>query len=276
MMILEFTKMHGLGNDFMVVTPPGPDWPDAATVRRLADRRTGVGFDQLMLVTPPPDNRHHAGYRIFNADGSEAGQCGNGARCVARWVAERDGIGDQPMLLASPSGSMRARCLGGGQVEIEMGVPAFEPADIPLRADRREPRYRRRIGEDEVEFGAVSMGNPHAVLQVDDVASAPVGILGPVLELHADFPARVNVGFLQVLDRQHVRLRVHERGVGETRACGTGACAAVAIGRQWGLLDEQVTVSLPGGALTVRWAGHAEPAWMTGEAIRVYDGRLTQ
>lgn len=156
-----------------------------------------------------------------------------------------------------------------------MGVPAFEPQDIPLRADRREPRYRRRVGDDEVEFGAVSMGNPHAVLQVTDVASAAVGILGRALELHADFPARVNVGFMQLLDRHHIHLRVHERGVGETRACGTGACAAVAVGRQWGLLDEQVTVTLPGGVLTVRWAGHAEPAWMTGEAIRVYDGRMT-
>ena len=274
-MILEFTKMHGLGNDFMVVAPPSLEWPDATTVRRLADRRTGVGFDQLMLVTPPPDDRHQAGYRIFNADGSESGQCGNGARCVARWVAERDGLGERPMLLASPSGSMRARCLRDGQVEIEMGVPAFEPRDIPLRASGRELRYRRRIGEQQLEFGAVSMGNPHAVFQVADVARAPVGILGPALELHSDFPARVNVGFMQLLDRGHIGLRVHERGVGETRACGTGACAAVAVGRQWGLLDEQVTVSLPGGALTVRWAGHAEPVWMTGQAIRVYDGRLT-
>ncbi len=274
-MILEFTKMHGLGNDFLVVAQSAPDWPDDTTVRRLADRRTGVGFDQLMLVTPPPDDRHQAGYRIFNADGSVAGQCGNGARCVAQWVAERDGLGQAPMLLASPSGSMRARCLGDGQVDVEMGVPAFEPRDIPLRASSRELRYHRRIDEHDVEFGAVSMGNPHAVVQVADVANAPVGILGPALELHADFPARVNVGFMQLLDRHHIRLRVHERGVGETRACGTGACAAVAVGRQWGLLDERVTVSLPGGTLTVRWAGHAEPAWMTGEAIRVYDGRLT-
>ncbi len=274
-MILDFTKMHGLGNDFMVLAQPAPGWPDAATVRSLADRHTGVGFDQLMLVTAAPDDRHQAGYLIFNADGSAAAQCGNGVRCVARWVAERDGLGEREMLLASPSGSLRARCLDDGQVDVEMGVPRFEPRDVPLRASHREQRYRRRIDEHDVAFGAVSMGNPHAVVQVADVTSAPVGILGPALEMHADFPARVNVGFMQVLDRRHVRLRVHERGVGETRACGTGACAAVAVGRDWGLLDEQVTVTLPGGSLTVRWEGAAKPAWMTGEAIRVYDGRIT-
>lgn len=271
----EFTKMHGLGNDFMVVGRADATWPDPRTVRRLADRRTGVGFDQLMLVLPAPDARHHAAYRIFNADGSEARQCGNGARCVARWVAERDTLGSGEIRLASPAGTVRARLLDDGRVEIDMGIPAFEPADVPLRAAQRTPVYRRHAAGRQVEFGAVSMGNPHAVLDVANVHDAPVGILGPALETHSDFPERTNVGFMQVLHRGRLRLRVHERGVGETRACGTGACAAVAIGRSWGLLDEAVTVELPGGELELRWAGEGAAVWMTGEAIRVYEGRLT-
>jgi len=273
-MTIAFTKMHGLGNDFMVMTAPASDWPDSNTVRRLADRRTGVGFDQLMLITPPPDADHHAGYRIFNADGGEAGQCGNGVRCVARWIAERDGLGQAPLRLASPSGSVRARCLARDRVEVEMAIPAFEPSALPFRTAERELRYQRVVAGRRIEFGAVSMGNPHAVLLVADLDAAPVGILGAALESHEDFPERVNVGFMQLLDRRHIRLRVFERGVGETRACGTGACAAAVLGRHWGALDADVLVSLPGGELQVSWAGEGSPAWMTGEAVRVYDGQL--
>ncbi|MCC5862127.1 MAG: diaminopimelate epimerase [Gammaproteobacteria bacterium] len=268
----SFTKMHGLGNDFLVMTGTPEQLPTPARVRMLADRRTGVGFDQLMVVLPAPDADHDAAYRIFNADGSEAGQCGNGARCVARWVAERDGLSS--LRLASPSGTVCAHVSAPGRVDIEMGVPDFSPAALPFLAGQRQASYRRDVAGQAVEFGAVSMGNPHAVIPVADVSAAAVGILGPALERHPDFPDRVNVGFMQVIGSTRLRLRVHERGVGETRACGTGACAAVAVGRQRGQLGAAVTVELPGGELEIRWQGEGETLWMSGEAVRVYEGRL--
>lgn len=268
-----FTKMHGLGNDFLVMAGTAEQLPTPSRVRALADRRTGVGFDQLMFILPAPDNAHQAAYRIFNADGSEAGQCGNGARCVARWIAERDGLDE--LRLASPGGTVAARRTAPDRIEIDMGIPDFEPAALSFREPRRQAHYYRELAGRKIGFGAVSMGNPHAVLTVTDVEAAPVGILGPALEHHPDFPERVNVGFMQIIDTGRLRLRVHERGVGETRACGTGACAAVAIGRIRGLLGPSVTVELPGGELDIRWPGAGAHLWMGGEAIRVYEGRLS-
>ncbi len=267
-----FTKMHGLGNDFLVMAGRPDQLPTAARVRTLADRRTGVGFDQLMFILPAPDPDHDAAYRIFNADGSEAGQCGNGARCVARWVAERDGR--SAVRLASPSGTVCARVRAPDRIDVEMGRPDFAPAALPFLAGDRQPSYRREVAGRMVEFAAVSLGNPHAVIAVADVSAAPVGILGPALERHPDFPDRVNVGFMQVIDSTRLRLRVHERGVGETRACGTGACAAMAVGRLSGQLGATVTVELPGGMLEIRWNGEGDTLWMGGEAVRVYEGRL--
>ena len=270
---LHFTKMHGLGNDFLVAAPPTPQWPDADTVRRLADRRTGVGFDQLLLVERPRNAGSHAAYRIFNADGSTAGQCGNGARCIVRWLAVHRGLAGT-IVLDSPAGTLSGRVLDDGDVEVDMGAPRFAPADIPLRASAESAVYTLDAAGREVRFAALSMGNPHAVIEIDSVATAPVGILGPALEQHPDFPERVNVGFMQVVSPGEIRLRVHERGVGETRACGTGACAAAVTGLRAGRLSGNVAVALPGGTLAVRWAGPGQPVWMSGEAVLVYEGHL--
>lgn len=269
---LPFTKMHALGNDFVVIrAPAGAPLPAPARIRALADRRTGIGFDQLLWLEPARDPATAVYYRIFNTDGNEAEQCGNGARCIASLVA-----GGQPgdLLLESPAGRVAARVLPDGQVSIDMGEPEFRPERVPFIADQQQPRYALEAAGERVQAGVVSMGNPHAVLLVDDVASAPVARLGPLLERHGRFPNRANIGFLEVVDRRHVRLRVFERGVGETRACGTGACAAVAVGRSLGLLDEEVEVSLPGGRLGIHWPGPGHTLRMTGEAITVFQGTI--
>ena len=273
--MLEFTKMHGLGNDFMVIDAINqPVEPDAARIAAWADRHTGVGFDQLLLVEPPRDDRALFRYRIFNADGGEVGQCGNGARCFARFVYDKGLTRERIIPVETRSGLIELQLLDDGRVRVDMGAPRFEPARIPIDSDRRQHRYRLGIDGEDIEFGAVSMGNPHAVLQVDDVDSAPVERIGTLLESHPFFPERVNVGFMQVLDRGHFRLRVFERGVGETRACGTGACAAMAVGRQWGLLAAQARAELRGGELELDWSGDDAPVMMTGDAVPVYDGRL--
>lgn len=269
---LPFTKMHALGNDFVVIrAPAGAPLPAPTRIRALADRRTGIGFDQLLWLEPARDPAAAVYYRIFNTDGSEAEQCGNGARCIASLVA-----GGKPgdLLLESPAGRVAARVLPDGQVSIDMGEPEFRPARVPFIADQQQPRYALEAAGEQVQAGVVSMGNPHAVLLVDDVDSAPVARLGPLLERHGRFPNRANIGFLEVADRRHVRLRVFERGVGETRACGTGACAAVAVGRSLGLLDEEVEVSLPGGRLGIHWPGPGHTLRMTGEAITVFQGTI--
>jgi diaminopimelate epimerase len=268
---VKFTKMHGLGNDFILFDAPPGGAPDAATIRRLADRYTGIGFDQALMLEPPRRPGTAAYYRIFNADGREVEQCGNGARCIARFLRERSGKGDAELVLDSPGGLVQAR-FRNEQVSVTMGVPNFEPASLPFEASGEAYVYPLSVGASEVEIGAVSVGNPHAVLQVPAVDDAPVARLGPAIENHARFPNRTNVGFMEVVDRDHIRLRVHERGTGETRACGTGACAAVAVGRRHGLLDESVRVDLPGGRLDIQWKGPGEPIWMTGPAEHAYEG----
>ena len=264
-MNLRFTKMHGLGNDFIVVAAnEGEALPDAAGWRALADRHTGVGFDQALVILPPRRPGTAAFYRIFNADGGEVEQCGNGARCVAEWLRLEGRAGAGALTLDSPGGLVAARFGAPGTVAVNMGVPRFAHAhDSSLEIEGRELR-----------FTELSMGNPHIVLRVPDVDTAPVATLGRTLESHPRFPQRTNVGFLEVMGRDTGRLRVHERGAGETLACGTGACAAMAVGRRAGLFDETVTLHLRGGALTLRWPGGEAPLWMTGPATVAFRGEI--
>ena len=274
-MLLKFTKMHGLGNDFVVID--GVRQPVALTpeqVRFLADRRRGVGCDQVLIVEPPQSAGVDFRYRIFNADGGEVGQCGNGARCFARFVVDA-GLSDKTRIpVETASGRMELVLLDDGQVTVNMGVPRLEPAEIPFQAPARAEHYALDVDGRQVDIGAVSLGNPHAVLRVPDVTSAPVAELGPRIEHHPRFPERVNVGFMQVVARDHIRLRVFERGAGETDACGSGACAAAAVGQIQGLLDNVVRVSLPGGDLVISWAGVGHPLYMTGPATRVFEGQI--
>jgi diaminopimelate epimerase len=274
-MRLAFTKMHGLGNDFIVFDARGPDEvPSATALRRLADRRTGIGFDQALVLSPPARPGTDVHYRIFNADGSEVEQCGNGARCIARLVASRAAIRDRALVMDSPGGLVSARLRADGLVSVAMGVPDFDPRSLPFEAEREAAAYRIDLPSGPVEFGAVSVGNPHAVIRVRSAQAAPVDTVGPAMENHARFPRRVNVGFLEIVAPDHVRLRVFERGVGETQACGTGACAAVAIGRRHGPLAEEVRVDLPGGRLIVQWPGPGEPIWLTGPAETAFEGHV--
>ena len=271
-MELEFAKMHGAGNDFMVVRwPNGIGLPDAGSVRRWADRREGVGFDQLLLLQATEEPGLATFYRVFNADGSQAQQCGNGVRCVARYLAPDET--EVAMLLGSPSGTMEVRLRPGGDVSVNLGEPDFDPRALPFRA-QQALQYRLDLDSGAVRFGAVSLGNPHAVIEVDSVDAAPVGILGPQLQSHRSFPEGVNVGFVEVCDGAHVRLRVFERGAGETSACGTGAAAAAAIGRLRGVLGDTVQVDVTGGSLQVGWRGPGHPLWLTGPAARVFEGRM--
>ena len=271
-MKLKFTKMNGLGNDFMVVDwPAGRPAPDAELVRRWSDRRLGVGFDQLLLLTAERPAGGDAGYRVFNADGGEVEQCGNGARCLAGFLAPRFG---SELTLVSAAGPIEARVLSADMASVNLGVPDFRPASLPFTAPEQRERYRVQVGAETVELGAVSMGNPHAVIAVDSVDRAPVGTLGPQLERHPSFPRGVNVGFMQRESDRRIRLRVFERGVGETLACGTGAAAAVAVGRLWGELADQVDVSLPGGVLKVTWPGPGSALWQTGAVSAVYEGQI--
>jgi diaminopimelate epimerase len=273
-MLLSFTKMQGVGNDFIVFdAPTDAQLPDAATLRRLADRRTGIGFDQALVLQPPRKAGTDVYYRIFNADGSEVEQCGNGARCIARLVSNRR-ADNTSLRMDSLGGLVNARIREDGLVAVDMGVPNFDPASLPFIADREADRYTIEVLGKQLEIGAVSMGNPHAVLRVPAVASAPVDTVGPAVENHPRFPKRVNVGFMEVVDAGHIRLRVFERGVGETLACGTGACGAVAVGRRLGLLGPSVQVDLPGGRLTVEWQGHGSPLWLTGPAEKVFEGKI--
>jgi diaminopimelate epimerase len=272
-MLLPFTKMHGLGNDFVVFEAPDDSVvPEPETLRKLGDRRTGIGFDQALVLLPPREEDSDVFYRIFNTDGSEVQQCGNGARCIGALVARK--LQRQEVNMNSAGGRIRALIADDGAVTLDMGVPNFDPASLPFEATREADIYPLRVGESELRIGAVSMGNPHAVLQVPSVRDAAVDTVGPAVENHSRFPERTNVGFLEVVDRNHIRLRVFERGVGETRACGTGTCAAVAVGRRWGLLDEQVQVDAPGGRLSVRWEGPGKRLWLTGPAVSVFEGTI--
>jgi len=275
-MTLSFTKMHGLGNDFVVIDAINqPVELVPAQVRALADRRFGIGCDQLLLVERPQSDAVDFRYRIFNADGSEVQQCGNGARCFARFVRDKGLTDKDAIVVETASGIITLYLEEGGLVRVNMGVPNFTPASLPFLAEASAPVYELEINGSRHAIGAVSMGNPHAVLQVEDVDTAPVALLGPQLESHPRFPERVNVGFMQLVDRGHIRLRVFERGAAETLACGTGACAAVAVGRHWGLLGDSVMVKLPGGELQIRWPGEGHELWMIGPAVTVFEGKIT-
>lgn len=274
-MRLHFTKMHGLGNDFVVIDAINQRVAlRPEQVRFLADRHFGVGCDQLLLVEAPGSDEVDFRYRIFNADGGEVEQCGNGARCFARFVRDKGLTRRDAIRVETAAGRMVLQVEPDERVTVDMGVPHFEPAAIPFEAENAAREYRLDVNGREVRFGAVSIGNPHLVIAVPDVDAAPVAELGPALEAHPRFPRRVNVGFMQVLAPDRIRLRVYERGAGETLACGSGACAAVAVGRQQGVLGDKVDVDLPGGRLLVRWDGNGRPVRMTGPAESVFEGDI--
>jgi diaminopimelate epimerase len=274
-MRLRFTKMQGLGNDFVVIDATRePVAVDAALVRRLADRRFGIGCDQVLIVEPSASADTDFHYRIFNADGGEVENCGNGARCFARYVLDK-GLTDRRSIRVGTMAGVIVPCVrDDGLVSVDMGVPEFEPARIPFIAPRREPSYRLQVDCCERTISVVSMGNPHAVQVVADVNEAPVQVEGPRIERHERFPQRVNAGYMQVLDAHAVRLRVYERGAGETLACGTGACAAAVCGIQAGLLASPVRVTTRGGALEIVWRGEGTTVVMTGPACRVFEGEI--
>jgi diaminopimelate epimerase len=274
-MQLAYLKMQGAGNQIVVVDQRSNEIspPSADDVRRIADPADGPGFDQLMWVGPAKNANSAASYRVFNADGSEVEQCGNGVRCVA-WMLERSGNGEKSFTLDSPAGPIEAMVLDDGQVAVSMGPPGFDPASIPFVTDQQSERYILEVFGRDHDVSALSMGNPHCVLQVDSIAAADVDRLGPAIEEHERFPSGANVGFMCILDRSNIELRVFERGVGETLACGTGACAAVVAGQRLGQLDDEVNVRLPGGQLVVSWRGGTEPVWLTGNAELISEGTI--
>lgn len=272
---IKFTKMQALGNDFVVVDAISQAVEiGCEQARRIADRRWGVGCDQILLASKPSRDDVDFKFRIINADGGEVAQCGNGARCFALFVRDA-GLTDKTEIRVETSADvLTLNVLDDGQVRASMGVPRFEPEEIPFIATKRQDVYDLALEDGDIEISALSLGNPHAVQVVRDVDLAPVGKQGPMIERHQRFPKRVNAGFMQVCGRDHIRLRVYERGVGETPACGSGACAAVVAGRRRALLDESVIVDLPGGRLRVEWSGNAQPVYMTGPAQSVFDGEL--
>ncbi|OOG57891.1 diaminopimelate epimerase [Rhodanobacter sp. C03] len=276
-MQLRFSKMHGIGNDFVVLDCRHRGFPlDTAQIRALGDRHTGVGFDQLISVEPARDPSCAFYYGIWNTDGSPSGQCGNGVRCVAAWLhrAGALALGDS-VRLESPSGPVTVRLLDAHEVTVDMGEPMFEPARIPFATAQPAPHYAITAGDATLEIGAVSMGNPHAVVAVQDLADPALQQLGPLLSGHEHFAQGANAGFVHRLDRTHLRLRVHERGAGWTLACGTGACAAMAVLHQRGEVDDRVQVELPGGTLRIDWAGPGHTLWMTGPATFAFEGEWT-
>ena len=273
--MINFTKMHGLGNDFVVIdainqfialTPE--------QIRFMSDRHFGIGFDQLLLVEKPVSDNADFKYRIFNADGSEVAQCGNGARCFARFVRDKKLSDKDEIRVDTGSSQLLLRFNEDGLITVNMGIPRHKPVDIPLLVEREAPFYTVAANGLKQAFGAVSMGNPHAVIRVDDVNTAPVANWGKLLESHAIFPERANIGFMQVVDPNNIKLRVYERGAEETLACGSGACAAVVIGIEQNLLAHEVSVELPGGELKISWSGRGEPVFMTGPAVSVFEGSI--
>jgi diaminopimelate epimerase len=268
-MMLEFSKMHGLGNDFVVIDAINQAFtPSAEQVRRLADRHRGIGCDQVLLVERPGNGPADFRYRIFNADGGEVSQCGNGARCFMRFVHDAGLSNKRELHVGTASGLLLLALEDDGQVTVNMGVPRLEPREIPFDAPSRA------LDREQIEIAALSMGNPHAVTLVRDVEATPVERLGPLIGHHTRFPQGVNAGFMQIIDMEHIRLRVYERGAGETLACGSGACAAVVAGRLWDQLTARVNVTLRGGDLVVSWAGRGKPVYMTGSATYVFRGRI--
>ena len=272
---IKFSKMHGLGNDFVVIDAINQNihlTPEQ--IRFIADRHFGVGCDQLLLVEKPLTQNADFGYRIFNADGGEVEQCGNGARCFARFVHDH-GLSDKDEIAVETNTGIIYPCLeDNGQITVNMGAPKFDPASLPFNASGPESSYTLQLGNEEIDIGAISMGNPHAVYKVPNVDTARVETLGPAISHHPDFPQQVNAGFMQIVSPSHIRLRVYERGAGETLACGTGACAAMVVGVTWGKLEDSVKVDLLGGQLLIRWLGDGEPVWMTGPATHVFEGKI--
>lgn len=274
-MILPFTKMHGLGNDFVVLN--GLQTPielNAEQIRFIADRRLGVGCDQVLMIEASESPAVDIRYRIFNADGGEVEQCGNGVRCIGDYLRRRSLIDGNSVTVETNSGLVTIYLEGLDQIRVDMGVPLFEPADIPLASTQRKMQYHLSLSSAELEVMAVSVGNPHAVLLVEDIEQAPVSSIAPQIQQHSLFPESVNVGFMEIVDSSHIRLRVYERGVGETLACGTGACGAVAVGINTGRLGNEVDVELRGGNLAINWAGEGQAVWMTGPATTVYEGQI--
>tara|TARA_R110000772_G_scaffold96694_1_gene195560 strand:+ start:115543 stop:116373 length:831 start_codon:yes stop_codon:yes gene_type:complete len=274
-MLLKFTKMHGAGNDFVVIDLITQRYqPREDDIRRLADRHFGIGCDQVLLVETPDRPEVDFRYRIFNADGSEVENCGNGARCFARFVRDKHLTGKRVIRVQTAGGVLELRLRDKHLVEVDMGAPIFEPARIPLQAEATADHYVLDVNGQQLEIGALSMGNPHAIVRVDDTTAAPVATLGPAIERHPRFPQRANAGFMQVLSEQEIKLRVYERGAGETLACGTGACAAAVYGMLRGWLRDTVTVHLPGGKLEIHWPGPGKPVTMTGPTAVVFEGSI--
>ncbi len=274
-MLLHFTKMHGLGNDFVVVDLISQRFKlRPKHVRAIANRRTGVGCDQLLIVEAPHNPEVDFTYRIYNNDGNEVEQCGNGARCFAKFVRDKKLTGKRVIKVETNTGVIELNVLDDGQVEVNMGAPVFEPEAIPFEAEQFSASYPLQAGQQTLEVGAVSMGNPHVVTVVDSVDLLDMAKLGPLLQQHSRFVEGVNAGFMEISSRENIKLRVYERGVGETLACGSGACAAVAIGRLRGLLDARVNVTLPGGDLLIEWQGQGHPVIMTGPATTVFEGQI--
>ena len=275
-MLIPFTKMHGLGNDFVLIDQRGSSFDlSSRQISAIADRRLGVGCDQVLVLAPTTMNDAIGRYQIFNADGSSAEHCGNGVRCVAKFLVDAGEVQHSVFSLEVNGSTCELEISTDGLVRVEMGAPTFDPQRIPIATQELKDRYDISVGDSLTSFGCVSMGNPHAVTVVDHVETASVDVIGKLLQDHCYFPSKVNVGFMQIVDEAHIRLRVFERGVGETRACGTGACAAVAVGRLWGELASVVEVELKGGTLEIEWSGRqADSLQMTGPACRVFDGTI--
>ena len=279
-MEIQFTKMHGLGNDFVVIDSFAQEIQlTSDQVRLIADRHFGIGCDQLLLLAPSDKAGIDVRYLIYNADGGEVSQCGNGARCAAAYLRENgliDGPDDGDTITAETlEGIITMTLEKDGLVRVNMGVPKLAAADIPIASQEEADLYKLNLSDTEITFSVVSMGNPHAVIEVEDVKSAPVLTMGPEVQQQTFFPEGVNVGFMQIVDSGHIKLRVYERGTGETLACGSGACAAVVAGCINSSLNQEVDVELPGGHLVISWAGQGEPVWMTGPVTFVYGGQIS-
>ncbi len=274
-MQFRFAKMHGLGNDFVVFDAVNQDLQlTSENIRRIADRKLGVGCDQILVIYPATEPDVDFNYKIYNSNGEEVEQCGNGARCIGKFLALNGLTNKTSIKIKTISGVYQIYLRDDEMVTVNMGIPIFEPEKIPFSASQQASSYEIDVDGEQVKIGVVSMGNPHAVVQVDDINNAPVDILGPKLEKHSMFPNKANIGFMQVLNPHHIALRVYERHVGETSACGTGACAAVAVGQAQGLLDKRVTVDLPGGSLQIECENNAAPVMMTGPAQYSFEGSL--
>ena len=273
-MPLKFTKMHGLGNDFVLIDAVKQNIKVTSQLaKRLADRHLGIGCDQVLVLEPPSTKHVDFDYRIFNADGTEVEQCGNGARCLGRYILDQRLSGKKSLLLKTQNRVMEIQSKPKRLISVNMSAPLFEPAQIPFHADNQQILYSIEADK-TLNISALSMGNPHAVIQVDDINTAPVEAVGRQLQQHACFPESVNVGFMQIIDRQHMKLRVFERGVGETQACGSGACAAAVAAIQQNLADHLITVELTGGELQIEWRGDDQPVMMTGPAVTVFQGQI--